>query len=103
MATIARIESADREFFELIAGIAFCNPFSEERAALDAKIVAHAVDVFSERHPEDLTKAISARIGKLERKGLADVRKYGARDRELMQTVFLFECFHRFCDDFDQL
>jgi DNA-binding NtrC family response regulator len=103
MATLARIESVDREFFELIARIAFCNPFSEERPTLDAKIVGHAVDVFSESHPEELSQAISTHIGKLEAKGLADVRKYGARDRELMQTVFLFECFHRFCDDLDQL
>jgi len=34
---------------------------------------------------------------------MAHVRKYSPRDRELMQTVFLFETFHRFCADLDQL
>jgi DNA-binding NtrC family response regulator len=103
MSALARVDPADRPFFELIARVAFCNPFSDERAALDEKIVGHAVDVFSPSHPRELMAAISAHITKLESKGLADVRKYGARERELVQTVFLFESFHRFCEEIDQL
>src|SRR5262245_31256655 len=103
MAARAQIDPADRQFFELIAQIAFCNPFTEERAKLDARLVGHAVDVFSESHPEELAQAISARVQQLEDKGLADVRKYAPCDRELMQTVFLFEIFHRFCHELDQL
>jgi len=103
MASAATIPSEDRELYQLIARTAFCNPFSEERPELDAQIVGHPVDPFSETHLEELTRIISSRVEKLESKGLADVRKYSTRDRELVQTVFLFEAFHFFCRDFDQL
>src|SRR6476646_12162756 len=79
MATKLRIDGAQRQFFELVAQIAFCNPFSKERPELDAKLVGHAVDVFSEKHPEELTGAMSEHIGKLEKQGLADVRKFSAQ------------------------
>jgi len=101
--TRLQLDRAQRQFFELVAQIAFCNPFSKERPELDARLVGHAVDVFSEKHPEELTRAMSEQIGKLEKQGLADMRKFSGQDRGLMQTVFLFECFHQFCDDIDRL
>src|SRR4051794_25244531 len=98
MATRIRLEGAQRQFFELVAQIAFCNPFSKERPELDARVVGHSVDVFSDKHPEELTRAIAEQIGSLEKQGLADMRKYAGQDRQLMQTVFLFESYHLFCE-----
>ena len=103
MTTGAHIEPADRDFFAVVSQTAFCNPFSEERVALDAKIVGHPVDVFSETHLDEMTQVICGRVQKLEADGLADVRRYSGADRELMQTVFLFELFHVFCRAMDQL
>ncbi|MBI4324191.1 MAG: hypothetical protein HY674_02915, partial [Chloroflexi bacterium] len=51
MASPVRIESADREFFELIAQAAFSNPFSEERAELDQRIVGRRISPFFEDRP----------------------------------------------------
>src|SRR5258706_541582 len=99
----ARIEWVDREFFELIAQPTACNPFCEERTELDSRIVGHPVEMFSEDHLEEIPHAVSRRVQKLEAKGLADVRCYAAKDRELMQTVFLFGIFHEFCRPFDAL
>ena len=103
MAIRARIEPADREFFTLIAQTAFCNPFSKQRSDLDARIVGHPVEVFSDAHLDEMTAVISERVRRLEARGLADVRKYSGADRELMQTVFLFELFHACCHALDQL
>ena len=103
MASHQKLEPADREFLEVVAQTAFCNPFTDQRAQLDAKILGHPVNVFSESHVDELTQVISARVREFDRKGVADVRRYPARDRELMQTVILFELFHRFHHDFDQL
>src|SRR5437867_4066423 len=103
MAALRTNEAADREFFEVVAQTAFCNPFSERRAELDAKIVGHPVDVFSDAHLAEINEVVSSRVRKLDAQGLADLRRYPARDRDLMQTFFLFEVFHRFCPDFDQL
>jgi DNA-binding NtrC family response regulator len=103
MGTSIVIAPADRQFFELIARTAFCNPFSPERSELDAKIVGHSVDVFSDVHVDELTRVIVSRVQKLESEGKADVRKYPATDRRLMQTVFLFELYHQYYRHFDQL
>src|SRR6266567_1385867 len=103
MATLLTIDPGDRPFFELISRIAFCNPFSDERAEFDARIVGHPVDMMAETHLDEMTGIISGQVEKLETKGAADVRKYSVRDRELMQTVFLFEIFHKFWHELDAL
>ncbi|MDB6123347.1 MAG: response regulator receiver protein [Pedosphaera sp.] len=103
MAQRTNIQGGDREFFEVVAQTAFCNPFAEQRLKLDAQIVGHPVEAFSEAHVDEMTRIISARIKKLEARGQADLREYTARDRELMQTVFLFEIFHQYHRSFDQL
>lgn len=99
----ASLSAADREFFAIVAETAFCNPFSERRPQLDAQIIGHAVAPYSESHLGELTQAVSQRVAKLETDGLADVKRFSGAERDLMQTVFLFEIFHRFCQEFDQL
>lgn len=103
MAARASLEVTDRDFFTIVAQTAFCNPFSEHRAELDARIVGHPVDPLTDEHLDELTSAVSARVRKLEAKGLADARRYTGRDRELMETVFLFAAYHQYCRDFDRL
>jgi DNA-binding NtrC family response regulator len=98
-----RLEAADTEFFELVAETAFCNPFNEKRVELDARIVGHPTEPFSEAHLGEMTEAVARRLEKLAPKGLVDLRRLTGRERELMQTVVLFQVFHRFCHDFDQL
>src|SRR5215475_14426740 len=103
MGAQSSIAPADRQFFELIDQTAFANPFSAERAELDEKIVGHPADVFSDAHVDELTGVITSRVQKLEMEGKADLRKFAAADRRLMQTVFLFELYHQHYKDFDQL
>lgn len=103
MAAQTSISSADRQFFEVVAQTAFCNPFTEQRAELDAKILGHRADVFSDAHVDELSGVISSRVQKLETDGKADLRKYPAADRRLMQTVFLFELYHQHYQQFDEL
>ncbi|HYG35355.1 MAG TPA: sigma 54-interacting transcriptional regulator, partial [Clostridia bacterium] len=103
MSAFQRIDAADREFFEVVAQTAFCNPFSERRAELDAAIIGHPVDSLPDTHLEEVTGAVLGRIAKLEAEGKADLRRYSGKDRELMQTVVLFGVFHRFCRQFDAL
>src|SRR5438552_4620802 len=103
MSNQARIEVADREFFQLIARTTACNPFFEERTELDAEIVGHPVEMFTEAHLDEVTNVVSHRVQKLEAKGFGDVRRYPEKDRALIQTVFLFSIFHQFCRSFDAL
>ncbi len=104
MATSLRIEPAEREFFEIVAQTAFCNPFSEQRAELDAAILGHPLaSAEPEAHLEEVTRAVVARIERLDAAGKGDLRRYSGRDRELMQLVFLFGVYHQFCRPFDEL
>jgi DNA-binding NtrC family response regulator len=99
-----RIEAAERDFFEMIAQTAFVNPFSDQRPALDAALVGHVLDsaVPGERVAE-LTRVVLGRLVKLEAGGKADVRRYSAKDRELMELVVLFGVYHQYCPAFDAL
>lgn len=103
MAALAKLNSADREFFQIVSETAFCNPFSEQRAQLDARIVGHTIQPFAEFHLAEMTGTVSRRVRKLEDDGLADVRRFRAEDRALMQTAFLFEIYHQHYEDLDLL
>ncbi len=84
-------------------GAAFSNPFSEERRELDRRIVGKAGDPYSAEHADRLRRAVSERVGPLEKHGRADFRRYAEPDRELMRVAFLFEVYHRLRQDFDEL
>ena len=100
---VAHLPKADREFFEIAAQVAVCNPFAPHRLELDAQILGHPVGTSTESHLDEFTAIITARVEKLAAKGLDDLRCFAGEERELMQTVFLLETYHRYCRDFDQL
>ena len=79
MARRAHIDPSDRAFFELIAQTTSCNPFSDVRTELDAKIVGHRVEMFSEAHLNEVTQAVSLRVENLERRGLAHLDRKSTR------------------------
>jgi len=95
------LDTKEQEFWRLIAEAAFSNPFSEQRLELDLKI-AGDFQGESERVAR-LKKAICDRADRLEAKGVAHLRRYSGNEREVMRIGFLFETFHRFCEQFDQL
>lgn len=103
MAALAKLNTADRDFFQVVSESAFCNPFSERRVELDAQIVGHTIQPFAEFHLAEMTEQVSRRIGKLEEAGHDDVRRFRAEDRALVQTVFLFEIYHQHYEDLDLL
>jgi DNA-binding NtrC family response regulator len=98
---LLQLKPADREFFEVIAETAFCNPFNPKRAQLDEKIVGHTVVVGSDTHLPEVTAAVASRLQSLGES--VDVRRFAGTDRELVQTAVLFHLFHVFHEDFDQL
>lgn len=91
----------ERECWLLISQAAFTNPFSDERYELDLKI-AGPFEGEAER-VERLRTAVCARVLQLERRSLAHLRHYSGPEREVMRIGFLFEVFHRFHEEFDQL
>lgn len=103
MPTHFRLDPADRDFFSLVAQTAFCNPFSARRAELDAALVGHPIEPLLERHLNEMVSVVSDRLRKCERQGHGGLRSFAPQDRDLMQVVYLFEIYHLYCRQFDEL
>jgi len=97
------LSSKERDFFKTVHNAAFANPFSDLRERLDIKI-AGLFPSASRRESKDLCiKEVDRRIKKLEEKGRADINAFHGQDKEIITIVFLFDIFHKFRDNFDQL
>jgi DNA-binding NtrC family response regulator len=95
------LSERDRAFFGLVSEAAFENPFGNRRLHLDAEIAASAGDAPEWR--ERMLQRVGARLRALSGQGPLDVRGFAGADRELVEHSLLFETFHRFVLDLDQL
>ena len=100
---IAKITPEDRRFFKLVAAATFANPFDDEREQIDLEIIGKPKGLSREERVRHLRGVISERVAKLEERGLADLHSYSGEDFEAVQVSFLFDVYHRYYDDFDQL
>ncbi|MBA4149670.1 MAG: sigma-54-dependent Fis family transcriptional regulator [Verrucomicrobia bacterium] len=95
--SLRNIESADREFWELIAQTAFANPFSAERRELNLKLTGSP-----RGDAQVLFEAVTDRLQKMDAASLR-FRDFREEDRDVMRHAFLFQVYHRFFDALDQL
>ena len=95
-----RLGERDRRFFSLVAGATFANPFSAERARLDAEI--GDTDAADPRVLARMSTRLSARLESLAGPGLV-LAEYTDEDRELLFAACLFDVFHRYIDQIDEL
>ena len=98
-----RLSEDDRHFFSLVNRAVFTNPFSDERSALDREIAGIGSQVLGDVALNRSLRAIFRRIEKLDRDGRCDIHRYSGKDRELVENSLLFEFFHRYMEQFDQL
>ncbi len=96
------LSAANREFFQLVTDAAFVNPFSSERSDLDKRIFGVG-DSSADKVREKAISKVTDRVAKLDAEGRADFKLYSGKDRELVRTTLLFEIYHRYNDDFDNL
>jgi len=99
----AKLSPAEREFFEVVAQAVFTNPFSDERAEIDRRLMGDRNDGTYEERSQQVAERVNGRIRELEHAGRADIRCYRDGDRETVYYAFLFEVYHRLKDAFDQL
>jgi len=97
------LKKADRDFFGQIARAAFSNPFGEERDTIDTTIAqalggTHLPDVL-----DGVSFALEKRLKELKKRGLSDISSYEGEDRYIVKTAILFDLFHRFSEQFDDL
>lgn len=105
MSKKAKLTAEDREFFELVASAIFVNPFSDERARVDALIVGDtaASGADAAERVRLFVPRVRERIGKLDASGLGKPQLFAAQEKELLEYAHLFNIYHRHIDDFDAL
>ncbi len=100
---IVKLSPKERYFFKTVYNAAFANPFSELRERLDLKIAGLFPSV-SRRKGKDLCiNEVDCRIKKLESQNRADINYFHGQDKKIIKVVYLFDVFHKFRDNFDQL
>src|SRR5690554_3171752 len=106
-----------RDFFKEVAAAAFANPFSQVRARHDrrlaatlsaeratvqeataGKLVAPSIDATPE-----VDAALAAVRAELDRLWPLDLNAYAGEDRRLLEVALLFDTFHIFAPEFDDL
>jgi DNA-binding NtrC family response regulator len=97
------LSSEDREFFELVSRAAFSNPFSDDRVELDLKIAGCSPRASDEERVHRVVAAVRQHIDRLAVEGKADLNRFSAEDRFMMQSSFLFEVFHHFIPQLDRM
>ncbi len=101
--TIKKLTSSDKEFFSLVSKAAFANPFSEQRAELDRKISGSSASVPWRNIVPEAVNEVAKRIEKLDANEFSKIQDFKQADRDLIEHVFLFDVFHQFVKQFDEL
>ena len=98
-----KLNSEEKYFFKTVYNAAFANPFSDLREKLDLKIAGLFPSV-PRRESKDLCiKEVDRRIKTLEKQNCYNINAFQGQDKEIITIVYLFDVFHKFRDNFDQL
>jgi len=97
------LSSSDREFFALVTQAAFMNPFTDQRAEVDRRILGVSSNLSPGNRIAQVMEAVAGRVQALERGKIADLRGYSKEDQQVLKYAFLFDVFHRFIVSFDRL
>lgn len=98
-----RLTSEERDFFSLVEGAVLANPFSDERMALDLRIVGMFPDVELDQLVDRAIAEVKSSITKIEQEGRCDLQKFSPKDQRMLRAACLFDIFYTFVDQFDRL
>ncbi|OGA42947.1 MAG: Fis family transcriptional regulator [Betaproteobacteria bacterium RIFCSPLOWO2_12_FULL_63_13] len=96
-----RLKGAEREFFTTLDRIAYANPFSDRRARLIQQLVPAATieDLAGDR--EALARLVEPRLHPFS--DAAALNRLDAADQRLVESAFLYVCYHRHVPPIDEL
>ena len=103
MASQFRLRPEEKEFFSLVNQAVLSNPFSDERAETDLKIVGMFPGVPLDELIKKVVAEVRERLLKFEKQGKCSLDKFSGRDREILMATCLFDLFYSFVGQFDQL
>ena len=96
------LSSNDREFFSLVAKAAFTNPFSLKRLEIDRTITGDTTNRPWIGIRPEAVREVTQRIGQLDKDGAVTIGDFKTADRRLIESVFLFDEYHKLNKPFDE-
>jgi len=98
-----RLTSEERDFFHLVSQAVLTNPFSDARSRIDDLIAGLYASSRGQESVELAVREVERRVDLMARQQRADVTRYEGEDRQLLTFSFLFNVFHRFAPQMDEL
>jgi transcriptional regulator with AAA-type ATPase domain len=89
------------EFCKNVENAILVNQFGDKRKEIDFKIAGIPYDESIDESFEKATDEVSLRIKHLEKRGIASISDVEKKHAKLLKTLYLFDFFHLFLDDFD--
>jgi len=102
MATHKKLDNDNREFFRIVAKIAFANAFGEEPLELASKIAGGKYDAKDIIYKKVLDN-VRQRLQEISTKENLNWKLFTGEDRELIRIALLYDAFHRCFTKFDKL
>ena len=95
------LEASDQAFYGMLDRIAYANPFSEQRGALVEQLVPDVAAV--RRNPDNdlLAQLVATRLSAFSQPG--DLAALSVKDRRLVESGFLYVCYHHHTPAIDAL
>jgi sigma-54 dependent transcriptional regulator, flagellar regulatory protein len=100
---MSQLNSADRDFFKMLAQVVFANPFNRQRNELIAHLAPGVPLGDLTTHREALARVVWPRFEPWLREGASALRRLPAEDRRLLEPAFLYVCYHRYVPQLDAL
>lgn len=98
-----QLSETDRGFFGLVSEAAFANPFGGRRIELDREILGGRKGGTWPQIVLDVSRHVRDRISVFDQNGPVRVQDFDESYRRTIETVFLFDIFHRYAASFDDL
>ena len=95
----------EREFFALVADIAFTNPFGDDRRDAERRVSNWLGDPSSssvELLFEAILPALELRLKALHQRGIRRLQQVHERDRRLLDYAWLFQIYHAGLNDWNR-
>ena len=97
------MEPSEKDFFVRIKKAITLNPFSSQRLAVDLELTGMSPGSPNEEIIKKLTHTVGGVIERVSQRSRDEGKSLSADESELLRYGMLFQVFHLYCDDYDQL
>jgi hypothetical protein len=97
----ARLKASEREFLVALDNVVYGNPYSDERQQVMQRLVPGATSEELARDEDALPRLVAPRASAFS--GPGELQRLVPEDRRLVQTAFLYLCYHRHLPPIDSL